>query len=83
MAYVWDIGLAKGLVRVWDDIEVHARFANDFRVGLDWFMSQAKGLHPWGEQPSFSSAYGCWEADGSGEADECKLVRFVPAIGGA
>lgn len=72
-----DFGLVKGLVQVWDEIEVHACVSKHFRAGFDWFISQAMALYPWSEQPSFSGACGGGNAEGS------KLVCFVPAIGGA
>ena len=72
-----DFGLVKGLVQVWDEIEVHACVSKHFRAGFDWFISQAMALYPWSEQPSFSGAFGGGNAEGS------KLVCFVPAIGGA
>ena len=72
-----DFGLVKGLVRVWDEIEVHACASKHFRAGFDWFISQARALHPWSDQPSFSGACGSGKAEGS------KLVCFVAAIGGA
>ena len=72
-----DVGLVKGLVAVWGEIEVQACVSKHFRVACDCLISQAKALYPWSEQPSFSGAYGSCKAEGS------KLVCFVPATGGA
>ena len=72
-----DVGLVKGLVAVWDEIDVQACVSNDFRVACDCLISQAKALRPWNEQRGFSGAYGSGEAEGS------KLACFVPATGGA